>query len=114
MLVEEKVAVTVFAPQTGTEPPAAPDGVTVLPPGGLSEQASSFDAIFHHLGNNPWHEFAYRLALEVPDSAAAADRLEAAGAERLAEPVVTPWSDRNVRMQAPDGMQLTLFTVAGP
>jgi len=55
-----------------------------------------------------------RLALEVPDSAAAADRLEAAGAERLAEPVVTPWSDRNVRMQAPDGMQLTLFTVAGP
>ena len=65
-LLSELAAVTVFAPQTGTEPPAAPDGVTVLPPGGLSEQASSFDAIFHHLGNNPWHEFAYRLALEVP------------------------------------------------
>ncbi|SRR6266511_5172512 len=54
-----------------------------------------------------------RLAVQVPDSAAAADRLEAAGAERLSEPVVTPWSDRNVRVQAPDGMQLTLFTVLG-
>jgi hypothetical protein len=25
--------------------------------------------------------------------------------------VVTPWSHRNVRLRAPDGMQLTLFTV---
>ena len=24
--------------------------------------------------------------------------------------VVTPWGDRNVRLEAPDGMQLTLFT----
>ena len=51
-----------------------------------------------------------RLAVEVADSAAAADRLVDAGAERLSEPVVTPWSDRNVRVQAPDGMQLTLFS----
>jgi lactoylglutathione lyase len=52
-----------------------------------------------------------RLALEVEDSATAAERLVEAGAERLAEPVVTPWSHRNVRVRAPDGMQLTLFTV---
>jgi len=26
-------------------------------------------------------------------------------------PVVTPWQHRNVRLRAPDGMQLTLFTV---
>jgi lactoylglutathione lyase len=52
-----------------------------------------------------------RIALEVDDSAATAERLVAAGAERLAEPVVTPWSHRNVRLRAPDGMQLTLFTV---
>ena len=26
------------------------------------------------------------------------------------EPVTTPWGDRNARVQAPDGMQLTLFT----
>jgi lactoylglutathione lyase len=52
-----------------------------------------------------------RLALEVGDSAATAEMLIAAGAERLGEPVVTPWSHRNVRVRAPDGMQLTLFTV---
>ena len=54
-----------------------------------------------------------RLALEVDDSAALAERLEAAGAQLLGGPVVTPWGDRNVRLEAPDGMQLTLFTVAG-
>jgi lactoylglutathione lyase len=52
-----------------------------------------------------------RVALEVADSAEAARRLVAGGAEALAEPVVTPWRHRNVRVRAPDGMQLTLFTV---
>ena len=50
-----------------------------------------------------------RLALEV--SVEAAERLEAGGAERVGGPVVTPWRHRNVRLRAPDGMQLTLFTV---
>jgi len=53
-----------------------------------------------------------RIALEVEDSATMADALERAGAQRLGGPVVTPWGDRNVRLQAPDGMQLTLFTPA--
>jgi lactoylglutathione lyase len=52
-----------------------------------------------------------RLALEVEDSAETAKRLVNAGAERVGEPVVTPWNHRNVRVRAPDGMQLTLFTV---
>ena len=52
-----------------------------------------------------------RVALEVDDSAAMLDVLERAGAERIAGPVVTPWKDRNVRLRAPDGLQLTLFTV---
>jgi len=52
-----------------------------------------------------------RIAFEVDDSEAVAGRLVAAGAEQLAEPVTTPWNDRNVRLRAPDGMQLTLFTV---
>jgi catechol 2,3-dioxygenase-like lactoylglutathione lyase family enzyme len=52
-----------------------------------------------------------RLALEVEDSEQTAGELVAGGAELLAQPVVTPWSHRNVRLQAPDGMQLTLFTV---
>ena len=51
-----------------------------------------------------------RFALRVEDSGGTADRLIAAGAERVAPPVITPWGDRNARVQAPDGMQLTLFT----
>ena len=51
-----------------------------------------------------------RFAVRVADSAGLAERLAAAGAERVAPPVVTPWGDRNTRVQAPDGMQLTLFT----
>ena len=51
-----------------------------------------------------------RLALEVADSEGAARRLVAAGVEEVAPPVTTPWGDRNARVQAPDGMQLTLFT----
>ena len=53
-----------------------------------------------------------RIAFEVEDSSATADALEAAGAERLGGPVETPWRDLNVRLVAPDGMQLTLFTPA--
>ena len=52
-----------------------------------------------------------RIAFDVDDSEAVAARLVAAGAEQLADLVVTPWNDRNVRLRAPDGMQLTLFTV---
>jgi lactoylglutathione lyase len=51
-----------------------------------------------------------RLALEVADTAATAQRLVAAGAEAVAEPLTTPWGDTNARVRAPDGMQLTLFT----
>jgi methylmalonyl-CoA/ethylmalonyl-CoA epimerase len=51
-----------------------------------------------------------RLALEVNDSDSIARRLVAAGAEQVAPPVTTPWGDRNARVRAPDGMQLTLFT----
>jgi catechol 2,3-dioxygenase-like lactoylglutathione lyase family enzyme len=52
-----------------------------------------------------------RIAFETADSAALAQRLVAAGAEQLAEPALTPWNDLNVRLRAPDGLQLTLFTV---
>jgi lactoylglutathione lyase len=52
-----------------------------------------------------------RIAFEVEDSDAAAERLVAQGGSQLAPPVDTPWGDRNVRLTAPDGMQLTLFSV---
>jgi tRNA(Arg) A34 adenosine deaminase TadA len=55
-----------------------------------------------------------RLALEVGDSTRVGDDLVHAGATRLGGPVLTAWNDRNVRLQAPDGMQLTLFTPEAP
>ncbi|HXV34076.1 MAG TPA: deaminase [Gaiellaceae bacterium] len=53
-----------------------------------------------------------RLALEVEDSASTAEALVAAGAELVAPATETPWGDRNARVRAPDGLQLTLFTPA--
>ena len=54
-----------------------------------------------------------RIALRVADSQATAARLAGAGAEQVADPVTTPWNDRNVRMRDTEGMQLTLFTTLG-
>jgi lactoylglutathione lyase len=54
-----------------------------------------------------------RVAFQVEDSDATASRLVAAGAELVAGPITTPWNDRNVRLNAPDGTQLTLFTTLG-
>jgi len=51
-----------------------------------------------------------RLALKVSDSDEKARQLIAAGADEVAPPVTTPWGDRNARVRAPDGIQLTLFT----
>jgi len=52
-----------------------------------------------------------RFALQVPDADAAAAELVGAGASRVGDAVDTPWGDRNARVAAPDGMQLTLFTL---
>lgn len=53
-----------------------------------------------------------RFALQVPDLKAAMSRLLAHGATLVHEPVLTPWGDYNVRLQDPDGMQITLFQAA--
>jgi methylmalonyl-CoA/ethylmalonyl-CoA epimerase len=50
-----------------------------------------------------------RFALQVPDLKAAMERLLAHGATLVHPPVLTPWGDYNVRLQDPDGMQVTLF-----
>jgi catechol 2,3-dioxygenase-like lactoylglutathione lyase family enzyme len=52
-----------------------------------------------------------RFALQVPDLKAAMQRLIAHGATLVHPPVMTPWGDYNVRLQDPDGMQITLFQV---
>ena len=52
-----------------------------------------------------------RFALQVPDLQAALERVLAHGATLVHPPVVTPWGHYNVRVQDPDGMQITLYQV---
>lgn len=54
-----------------------------------------------------------RFALQVPDLEVAADRLLAHGATRVHPPVDTPWGDRAVRFEDPDGLQVTLYQAPG-
>jgi len=54
-----------------------------------------------------------RFALQVPNIDEAMAKLLAHGATLVHAPVVTPWGDRNVRLQDPDGMQVTLFEGKG-
>jgi len=53
-----------------------------------------------------------RVAFEVADSAAMASTLAENGATILAEATMTPWQDLNARLEAPGGLQLTLFSQA--
>lgn len=52
-----------------------------------------------------------RFALQVPDLELALNKLLNHGATLVHEPVMTPWGDYNVRLQDPDGMQITLYQV---
>jgi methylmalonyl-CoA/ethylmalonyl-CoA epimerase len=52
-----------------------------------------------------------RFALQVPDLDAAMERLTSHGATLVHSPVDTPWGDRVVRFEDPDGMQITLYQV---
>jgi catechol 2,3-dioxygenase-like lactoylglutathione lyase family enzyme len=54
-----------------------------------------------------------RVAVEVDDLDGATDAVRGAGARALAEPVDTPWGDRNRRFAGPDGLQLTLYQPPG-
>ena len=50
-----------------------------------------------------------RVAFEVADARAATDDLVAAGATLVAAPRETPWRSLNARLDAPAGLQVTLF-----
>ena len=55
-----------------------------------------------------------RFAIRVPELQAAMDKMLAQGATLVHQPVITPWGDHNVRLQDPDGMQITLFESREP
>jgi predicted enzyme related to lactoylglutathione lyase len=50
-----------------------------------------------------------RVAFEVTDAAGETARLVDAGARLVAPPTETPWGSLNARLEAPAGLQLTLF-----
>jgi lactoylglutathione lyase len=50
-----------------------------------------------------------RVAFRVPDAGEATHRLVNGGATLIAAPVETPWGSLNSRLEAPAGLQLTLF-----
>jgi uncharacterized glyoxalase superfamily protein PhnB len=55
-----------------------------------------------------------RFALQESDLDEALQRLLAHGAIMIHPPVLTPWGDKNVRLQDPEGMQITLFQKQNP
>jgi catechol 2,3-dioxygenase-like lactoylglutathione lyase family enzyme len=55
-----------------------------------------------------------RIAVRVDDLGEASAAVAHAGAEVLAEPVLTPWGDRNQRFRLPEGLQLTMFAAEEP
>ncbi len=50
-----------------------------------------------------------RIAFEIEDARSTTRMLAGAGATVLAEPRPTPWGSLNSRLEAPAGLQLTLF-----
>ncbi len=50
-----------------------------------------------------------RIAFEVTDATSTTAKLVAAGADLVAPPTETPWRSLNSRLEAPAGMQITLF-----
>jgi lactoylglutathione lyase len=54
-----------------------------------------------------------RVALEVEDVGEVTARLAGGGASVLAAPTSTPWGSLNSRLEAPAGLQLTLFEETG-
>jgi predicted enzyme related to lactoylglutathione lyase len=54
-----------------------------------------------------------RVAFEVADSTAATRAAQSAGAAVIAGPTRTPWDSLNARLDAPAGLQLTLFEELG-
>ncbi len=55
-----------------------------------------------------------RVALEVEDAHGATERLVGGGAELIAPPTETPWRSLNSRLEAPAGLQITLFEELAP
>lgn len=66
-LIAEEAQVHVYSPTAGLRGKVTvPRGIEVHPPRSFRRRADGYDAAFFHLGNNPHHEFVYRIATELP------------------------------------------------
>jgi glycosyltransferase involved in cell wall biosynthesis len=64
-LIAQAAAVEVICPRPSLLRRAkAPPGITVRPPERF--RPHRYDAIYYHLGNNPWHRFVYEMCLRYP------------------------------------------------
>lgn len=91
---------------------SSPDGKVAILKAGVAtleiadrNQAAFIDAV--EVGQPVGGQF--RVALQVGDVRATAAALEGAGAVMLGAPRVTPFRSVNARLEAPEGVQLTLF-----
>ena len=94
---------------------ASPDGrVAILEAGQATlEIADPAQAEFIDQVEVGWRVAGHiRIAFQVADAASATRELAAAGAVIVAEPTRTPWQTENARLEAPGGLQLTLFSEA--
>jgi predicted enzyme related to lactoylglutathione lyase len=78
------------------------------------EQVAFIDRV--EVGHPVAHPYplTVRVAFEVQDADAAATRLTQGGADLVAAPIETPWRSLNARLEAPGGMQITVFQELGP
>ena len=66
-LLAQRAKVDAITPRPGRfRRTRVPPGARVRSPEAFARRAGSYDAVFHHLGNNPHHEFVYEAALASP------------------------------------------------
>jgi len=80
-----------------------------LPAGTLEVVDAEHDQMVDELEAGAPQRNRFRIAVEVDDLDAATHAVRETGQEALAEPVLTPWGDRNRRFRSDDGTQLTLY-----
>jgi catechol 2,3-dioxygenase-like lactoylglutathione lyase family enzyme len=80
-----------------------------LPAGTLEIVDAEHDAMVDELEAGAPQGNRFRIAVEVDDLDVATGAVRETRQEPIAEPVLTPWGDRNRRFRAGDGTQLTLY-----
>jgi len=66
-LIAEQAAIDVFCPASWRGARVeAPPGTALCPPESFEGRSAVYDAVFHHLGNNPHHDFVYDAARRHP------------------------------------------------